>query len=1296
MRQRVAALSLVLCACGGKAPSSNTTTAPTPYLINEIFSPPGAGASLDVCSVDLVSCSPASPGPITRVPGALRVSPRGHATMSRNGASFWLGGNSSLVVRDESAPIELQRGDIQINTTQQSIAILAGGTKLELGPGSIAVLEATDTNLAAITVRRGTAIGQGVKLAAGDSAKLSAGTPPDANAAQRGQQAPIAMDLVLPPATPSDSQPAPTRGFGTLSARIPGTKDVVPGVRLVRHEVHATVKDGFAHTEVEEEFANDTDRVLEGRYVFPVPPEASVSRLALWVGDKLMEGEVVEKKRAASIFNAIVEDTVRPRDPALLEWVKGSEFSLKIFPIPAHGSRKVILGYDHALSMIGGEGRYVYPLSLGADQANKIDRLKINVDVEDLAPIESASVSGYEAKITGEGTKKSFSYEASDVVPQGDFSVRFSHRTNATANVSYAPATKDEPADAPGYIAVRANVSLPPDIEVKRTRASRAFVLDVSRSQSTETLAGQVKLVSSMLHELDEDEKYVLLACDSACSTYPDKGTQHGAASIEAASKWLSSLTPSGASDLAGALIAGIRSLSSEEIANDPAQVIFLSDGSASTGELTVDAMVNHVQPVLAKRHADVRMLGAGRTVDELTLGSLATRLGATYDRVSNGDSLEKRAIDLALSLRAPTIREPKVSLPEGATLVYPTELPTLRVGQEIQLVARAAASMNGEVEIKGTINDAPYVVKQRLASIDTSRRNDLVPRLWAEARIRAIETNASTATNPTELIKLSQRFKIMSRATSFLTLESEAMYAEFGIARPGAPPADRSAGVGNGAPTMLAPINAPPTIGESFGMLDSFGSSGVSDKGGLAGAVAADAGGKGGAGMGFGMPGEHKVAGPSGRVSGSSRVSSGSLPTAPRVMASVKTRARACYQRALNANPVEAGRAQFRLDIDANGAVKNTRVTVSGLSGGVQSCLQSVLSRLSFQQPESPTAVVEGSYTFDTDGDTPGGLAMGTRMPSAPKPTTTATHNAGSERWRSDGENDLAKLRKASSESPALRKAREALIRGLLIRGRFEEAMKEADSFAQNDPDYSPALELVAYGAAAVGDGKKALASVDALVENDPTNRAAHLRAAQALEASGEETRACSHWRSAASLAAPSDDITAESLRCRARVLGERDQVKAEIALLTKAGPKVKKLAEQLDGEIPRYEPGASPGALEAQVTCESEPCPDVAIVSPSGTIFSKWTPSAARATQRSISVSSTGAGMYRTVLVKNAVRSGTVKLRAFGAERVFAFTKDSSPTLVETVVSEPDWTLYFGSATWGLQGFACSCTLR
>src|SRR5262249_31003813 len=103
------------------------------------------------------------------------------------------------------------------------------------------------------------------------------------------------------------------RGLGTMTARNPGREEVIAGVRLASHKVRAIVQRGFARTEVEEVFANDTDMILEGRYVFAVPPRAVTARLALWVGDKLVEDEVVERKRAALIFKDIVDDTVRPR-----------------------------------------------------------------------------------------------------------------------------------------------------------------------------------------------------------------------------------------------------------------------------------------------------------------------------------------------------------------------------------------------------------------------------------------------------------------------------------------------------------------------------------------------------------------------------------------------------------------------------------------------------------------------------------------------------------------------------------------------------------------------------------------------------------------------------------------------------------------------------------------------------------------------------------------------------------------------------------------------------------------------
>ena len=79
-----------------------------------------------------------------------------------------------------------------------------------------------------------------------------------------------------------------------MTARVPGRTEVVSGVRLVSHNVDVVLRDGVARTEVEEIFQNDTSQVLEGRYVFPLPADASISRLALWVNDKPVEGEIVE------------------------------------------------------------------------------------------------------------------------------------------------------------------------------------------------------------------------------------------------------------------------------------------------------------------------------------------------------------------------------------------------------------------------------------------------------------------------------------------------------------------------------------------------------------------------------------------------------------------------------------------------------------------------------------------------------------------------------------------------------------------------------------------------------------------------------------------------------------------------------------------------------------------------------------------------------------------------------------------------------------------------------------------
>jgi Ca-activated chloride channel family protein len=74
-------------------------------------------------------------------------------------------------------------------------------------------------------------------------------------------------------------------------------------VKILSHNVDVVLNNGFAQTVVDQVFINDTDRDLEALYTFPLPKQASLSELSLWVGETEMIGEVVEKDKATRIYN---------------------------------------------------------------------------------------------------------------------------------------------------------------------------------------------------------------------------------------------------------------------------------------------------------------------------------------------------------------------------------------------------------------------------------------------------------------------------------------------------------------------------------------------------------------------------------------------------------------------------------------------------------------------------------------------------------------------------------------------------------------------------------------------------------------------------------------------------------------------------------------------------------------------------------------------------------------------------------------------------------------------------------
>jgi Ca-activated chloride channel family protein len=279
-----------------------------------------------------------------------------------------------------------------------------------------------------------------------------------------------------------------------------------------------------------------------------------------------------------------------------------------------------------------------------------------------------------------------------------------------------------------------------------------------------------------------------------------------------------------------------------------------------------------------------------------------------------------------------------------------------------------------------------------------------------------------------------------------------------------------------------------------------------------------------------------------------------------------------------------------------------------------------------------------------------------------------------GDELWLGQGQPALDKLQAELNASPESRKRHEALVRGLLLRGRFGQALAAAERFVELDPDLPVARELLAYAAVATGDRRRAVAAIDAMAETAPTDLKAQGRAARAFEALGDEARACAHWRSMFELAPASDAVLFESLRCRARVLGDTAGAIRDAKAVRGPGPLLRRLMPLLEaGQAPPFERSSgSVGQLEATLRCEpQQDCPYVIVITPTGTVFSPWTPALGRSSMSSFAFSGLLTGTYRALLIGGAPNaSGQVELRALNAHQALSFAPNRAPTLASIQV--------------------------
>lgn len=148
-----------------------------------------------------------------------------------------------------------------------------------------------------------------------------------------------------------------------------------PNVYLSKLTVDVKIAGTIAITTMEMTFRNNNSRLLEGELIFPLPEGVSISRYALDINGRMREAVPVEKEKAVQVFEEIERRQV---DPGLLEKVEGNNFRTRIYPMPANGTRTIIIAYEEELSFNSNHlVRYHLPL----DHKKPVDHFKLDVSV---------------------------------------------------------------------------------------------------------------------------------------------------------------------------------------------------------------------------------------------------------------------------------------------------------------------------------------------------------------------------------------------------------------------------------------------------------------------------------------------------------------------------------------------------------------------------------------------------------------------------------------------------------------------------------------------------------------------------------------------------------------------------------------------------------------------------------------------------------------------------------------------------------------------------------------------------
>jgi len=550
---------------------------------------------------------------------------------------------------------------------------------------------------------------------------------------------------------------------GALVAKDAAGGKVDLSLRTFHVDVH--VEDGFARTTIDQTYFNHASSRLEGTFYFPLPPDASLSRLAMYVDGKLNEGGMVERQRARQVYQSVKEQM---KDPALLEWVDGTTFKMRVFPLEARQEKRIILSYTQRLGALYGRTTYRFP---AGHTMKAVGRWSFHARLRNAAKTRW-SCDSHVMGATVAGGDLLLDAQAADVRLDRDVVVRlpdYAPGAGAAGEAKFSSAAYENER----YFMVRFRPKLP--TTERREKRHWVFLFESSADRDPLLARTQIDVVRGMLSNAEHKDTFLILAAGTGRTVYPKRGVARATRDgVHRAVAFLEGVQLIGSLDLAGALEAAAPLL----IRGSNAHLVHVGSALPVLGDRDEAALLRRVPD-------DVTYVGVGvgKRWSRSFMKSAAAKTGGYYTQINPDEKVAWRAFELLSTLNTPRLLNVRVDVASGAAGTFLTHNESLAQGEELCAILKTdqSAPLPDVLTVHGMLGGKNWTVDVPVG--DVAGGANYLPRIWTRLEIDRLLAEDRNR-NHDRIVTLSKAMYVMSPFTSLLVLENEKMYREYNVDR--------------------------------------------------------------------------------------------------------------------------------------------------------------------------------------------------------------------------------------------------------------------------------------------------------------------------------------------------------------------------------------------------------------------------------------------------------------------------------------------------------------------------------